>query len=74
MLRRGWSGWINFDVESIVGQDNQPRIEKETGILMGYAWSANAGWISLNSPGVAEIQSGLDESVVPVELSLIYLE
>lgn len=53
------AGWINFDVLSIAGSENQPKIEKQTGILKGYAWGANIGWLTLESPGIADVETGL---------------
>ena len=42
-------GWINFDVKQQAGEENQPRLDNNTGTLKGYAWGANVGWISLES-------------------------
>ena len=61
----GWSdstGWINFDVAAQAGNENQPRIEKQTGILRGFAWSSNLGWLALDSPGIVNVQTGITES------------
>lgn len=57
-------GWINFNVQTQAGKDNQPRIEKTTGIFKGSAWGANIGWLPLESPGMAVVKTSFGINMI----------
>jgi hypothetical protein len=50
-------GWINFNVDA-----NDVFVPPANGLLHGYAWSSNYGWISFNSADLAGCPSGICEA------------